>query len=116
MKSTEIQQKISKDIERCVNEKLFQFFKELDVKNYIVQRNKFDVKIIDIGLSLRTVNCLNQYNLKTIGDILVHEVSELMSMESFGRKSLMELEDYVSKLELCFGMDLLIYGYIKSLK
>jgi len=47
--------------------------------------------------------------LKTLGDLVQLEISDMMKFRNFGKKSLAELEQLVSEKNLTFGMDLAKY-------
>jgi len=44
--------------------------------------------------------------IKTIGDLVRRSEKEMLDIENFGRKSLAELKEVLSRLELSFGMDI----------
>ena len=45
----------------------------------------------DLDLSVRAQNCLRAASIKTIGDLVRREESEMLKFRNFGRKSLLEL-------------------------
>lgn len=59
----------------------------------------------DLELSVRSHNCLKAANIKTLGDLVRKEESEMLKFRNFGRKSLAELMDIVESYNLEFGMD-----------
>ena len=60
----------------------------------------------DLDLSVRAYNCLKAADVKTLGDLVQLEISDMMKFRNFGKKSLAELEQLVSDKNLTFGMDL----------
>ncbi|MGE5437327.1 MAG: DNA-directed RNA polymerase subunit alpha [Syntrophothermus sp.] len=66
----------------------------------------------DLELSVRSHNCLKAANIKTLGDLVRKDESEMLRFRNFGRKSLAELMEIVETLGLEFGMD--VDGYIKD--
>lgn len=63
----------------------------------------------DLDLSVRAYNCLKAADIKTLGDLVSLEISDMMKFRNFGKKSLAELEQLVQDNELTFGMDLSKY-------
>jgi len=63
----------------------------------------------DLDLSVRAYNCLKAADVKTLGDLVQLEISDMMKFRNFGKKSLAELEQLVSDKNLTFGMDLVKY-------
>ena len=63
----------------------------------------------DLDLSVRAYNCLKAADIRTLGDLVALEISDMMKFRNFGKKSLAELEQLVEEKELMFGMDLSKY-------
>ncbi len=63
----------------------------------------------DLDLSVRAYNCLKAADVKTLGDLVQLEISDMMKFRNFGKKSLAELEQLVQDKNLSFGMDLSRY-------
>jgi DNA-directed RNA polymerase subunit alpha len=59
----------------------------------------------ELELSVRSHNCLKAANIKTLGDLVKRDVSEMLKFRNFGRKSLAELTEIVENYGLEFGMD-----------
>jgi len=66
----------------------------------------------ELELSVRSHNCLKAANIKTLGDLVRKDESEMLKFRNFGRKSLAELMDIVENYGLEFGMD--VDKYIKQ--
>ena len=66
----------------------------------------------DLELSVRSHNCLKSANIKTLGDLVRKDESELLKFRNFGRKSLSELMEIVENYGLDFGMD--VDKYVKD--
>lgn len=66
----------------------------------------------DLELSVRSHNCLKAANIKTLGDLVRKDESEMLKFRNFGRKSLAELVEIVENYGLEFGMD--VDKYIKD--
>ena len=63
----------------------------------------------DLDLSVRAYNCLKAAEVRTLGDLVQLDISDVMKFRNFGKKSLTELEELVSSNSLTFGMDLSKY-------
>ena len=63
----------------------------------------------DMDLSVRAYNCLKAADIKTLGDLVQLDISDMMKFRNFGKKSLTELENLVQEKGLVFGMDLSKY-------
>ncbi|HPE67862.1 MAG TPA: DNA-directed RNA polymerase subunit alpha [Thermotogota bacterium] len=59
--------------------------------------------IEDLGLSVRSLNCLKRDKINTIGDLLSHSVADLLKIRNFGQKSLDEVRE---KLQEKYSRDL----------
>ncbi len=59
----------------------------------------------ELDLSVRAHNCLKAANIKSIGDLVRREESEMLKFRNFGRKSLQELVQVLEERGLAFGMD-----------
>ncbi len=59
----------------------------------------------DLELSVRSHNCLKSANIKTLGDLVRKDETEMLKFRNFGRKSLSELTEIVENYGLDFGMD-----------
>lgn len=68
-------------------------------------RNLLNMSVKELELSVRSANCLNAANIKTIGDLVARGEQEMLKYRNFGRKSLSELNEILAKLGLSFGMD-----------
>ncbi len=72
-------------------------------------RKLLKTMLSDLDLSVRAYNCLKAADVKSLGDLVRLEISDMMKFRNFGKKSLAELEQLVSEKNLTFGMDLLKY-------
>ncbi|MCK5207825.1 MAG: DNA-directed RNA polymerase subunit alpha, partial [Cyclobacteriaceae bacterium] len=63
----------------------------------------------DLDLSVRAYNCLKAADVRSLGDLVRLEISDMMKFRNFGKKSLAELEQLVADKNLTFGMDLSRY-------
>ncbi len=72
-------------------------------------RKLLKTSLNDLDLSVRAYNCLKAADVKTLGDLVKLEISDMMKFRNFGKKSLAELEQLVADKQLTFGMDLSRY-------
>ncbi len=69
-------------------------------------RKLLKTQLNDLDLSVRAYNCLKAADVRTLGDLVRLEISDMMKFRNFGKKSLAELEQLVADKNLTFGMDL----------
>ncbi|MBW6457820.1 MAG: DNA-directed RNA polymerase subunit alpha [FCB group bacterium] len=100
-------------------------FSELKSKNIIEPEEQIDEEILrvrkqlqrsidELELSVRSYNCLQAADIRTISDLVVKEEQEMLRYKNFGRKSLNELVAKLDDLGLRFGMD--ITPFMKDIK
>ncbi len=82
--------------------------KEVDAEVQRV-RSMLNQSVDDLDLSVRAQNCLKAASIKTIGDLVRREESEMLKFRNFGRKSLQELVAVLEDRNLRFGMDVAKY-------
>ena len=79
-----------------------------------VQEHKEDVlpydpnllkKVDDLELSVRSQNCLQNDNIAYIGDLVKKTEAEMLRTPNFGKKSLNEIKEVLSAMDLKFGME-----------
>lgn len=72
-------------------------------------RKLLKTPLADLDLSVRAYNCLKSADVKSLGDLVKLEISDMMKFRNFGKKSLTELEQLVVEKGLTFGMDISKY-------
>jgi len=77
-------------------------------------RQLLKTRLIDMDLSVRALNCLKAAEVDTLGDLVKYTKNDLLKFRNFGKKSLTELDELLSKLNLNFGMDILKYKLDKE--
>ncbi len=60
----------------------------------------------ELELSVRSYNCLKNADIKTIGELVQKTEAEMLKTKNFGRKSLNEIKEILSEMNLSFGMKL----------
>lgn len=61
-------------------------------------------KVEELELSVRSANCLKNDNIIYIGDLVQKTESEMLRTPNFGRKSLNEIKEVLTQMELNLGM------------
>jgi DNA-directed RNA polymerase subunit alpha len=77
-------------------------------------RQLLKTKLSDQDLSVRALNCLKAAEVDTVGDLVRFNRSDLLKFRNFGKKSLSELDDLLTTLNLHFGMDVAPYKLDKD--
>ena len=75
----------------------------------MAMRKTLKTSLEDLGLSVRAYNCLKAAEVKSLGELVKLDLSEMMKFRNFGKKSLTELENLVAEKGLTFGMDVAKY-------
>jgi DNA-directed RNA polymerase subunit alpha len=60
----------------------------------------------ELELSVRSYNCLKNANIKTIAELVQKTEPEMLKTKNFGRKSLNEIKEILSRMGLHLGMKL----------
>ncbi len=68
-------------------------------------RQLLKTKLLDLDLSVRALNCLKAAEVETLGDLVKFNKNDLLKFRNFGKKSLTELEELLTSMNLSFGMD-----------
>ena len=62
-------------------------------------------KTVDaLELSVRAANCLENANIKFIGELVTKTEGDMLKTKNFGRKSLNEIKDILMEMGLSLGM------------
>jgi len=93
-----------------------QIFINFEEKNEPILEDKKDTRpalnenlfrrVEELELSVRSANCLQNANIKFIGELCQRTESEMLKTKNFGRKSLNEIKDILSNMGLSLGMNL----------
>ena len=77
-------------------------------------RQLLKTKLSEQDLSVRVLNCLKAAEVETVGDLVRFNRNDLLKFRNFGKKSLSELDELLTTLNLHFGMDVSIYKLDKD--
>lgn len=69
-----------------------------------LEDENLDKSVDDLELSVRAFNCLKAAGLRTIRDLVLKGEPEMLKYRNFGRKSLNEIKDLLTKMNLSLGM------------
>lgn len=67
-------------------------------------RRVLSLPVEDLELSVRSSNCLRGANIRTIGELVVRTEQEMLKFRNFGKKSLEEIKERLTKYGLTLGM------------
>ena len=87
------------------NEEIEPELPEPEIKEERVNENLLR-SVDELELSVRSANCLQNANIKFIGDLVQKSESEMLKTKNFGRKSLKEIKEILHEMGLSLGMKL----------
>jgi DNA-directed RNA polymerase subunit alpha len=64
-----------------------------------LRRRRLDLPIAEVGLSVRTTNCLEETGIFTVRDLLNATPKRLLSISNFGEKTLEEVYQALAQLD-----------------
>jgi len=70
----------------------------------------------ELELSVRSYNCLKNANIRTIGELVQKNESEMLKTRNFGRKSLNEIKEILTEMGLSLGMNLEGFNWHETVK
>ena len=68
-------------------------------------RQKLDLPIAELDLSVRAANCMEIEGIATVGDLCGRTEDQLLEIRNFGKTSLKEINKKLSERGLSLGMD-----------
>jgi DNA-directed RNA polymerase subunit alpha len=60
----------------------------------------------ELELSVRSANCLQNANIRFIGELVQRTEAEMLKTKNFGRKSLNEIKETLTSMGLNLGMNI----------
>ena len=75
---------------------------EEEDKDFLELINK---PITELELSVRSANCLEAANIKTIGDLVQKTEAQMLKYKNFGKKSLSEIQNILTGMNIHLGMN-----------
>ena len=70
------------------------------------QKKLLNMSVNEIELSVRAANCLNNANITTVGQLAMKTEAEMLKYRNFGKKSLNEIKEKLTSLQLSLGMNI----------
>jgi DNA-directed RNA polymerase subunit alpha len=68
-------------------------------------RELLNRSVEELELSVRSGNCLRRANIKTLGDLVARNESDMLKYRNFGKQSLKEITEILAGMGLYLGMD-----------
>ena len=78
---------------------------EDEVKDDPLNENLYR-SVSELELSVRSINCLQNAKIETIGDLVQKTEQEMLKTKNFGRKSLNEIKVILTEMGLALGTTL----------
>lgn len=82
------------------------YYDEEKIKTKDRESEVLNIPISDFELSVRSKNCLERMNIKTLGDLTMVTESDLLSYKNFGETSLNEIKNMLAQKGLSLGQGL----------
>lgn len=75
-----------------------------EVQEEVPFNENLNKRVEELELSVRSANCLQNADIKHIGELVQKTESEMLKTKNFGRKSLNEIKEILSEMGLSLGM------------
>ncbi|MGB0647871.1 MAG: DNA-directed RNA polymerase subunit alpha C-terminal domain-containing protein, partial [Bradymonadia bacterium] len=72
----------------------------------VLQNENLYRSVDELELSVRSANCLQNANIKLIGELVKRTEADMLKTKNFGRKSLREIKEILGTMGLQLGMTL----------
>ena len=91
---------------------IFINFDEAEFEDEIVEEDSHEIKgneevlftiVEDIDLSARSLNCLRKANIVYLGELIQNTEEELLNLENFGKRSLVEIKEKLTEMSFELG-------------
>ncbi len=79
---------------------------EEEAEEPVVLNENLYRSVSELELSVRSINCLQNAKIETIGDLVQKTEAEMLKTKNFGRKSLNEIKSILMNMGLTLGMEL----------
>ena len=70
-----------------------------------VPTSLFSIRLVNCNLPVRVLNVTKAADIDTIGDLVQYSKLDMIKFRNFGKKSLMQLDDFIHEMGLEWGMD-----------
>ena len=82
--------------------KVSQIEEEKEFVRLSIPKEKYNMPVDQLTLSVRTMNCLRRGGITTVGELITKGEKELLALRNFGQKSMREIEERLEALGLSF--------------
>ena len=82
--------------------KVSQIEEEKEFVRLSIPKEKYNMPVDQLTLSVRTMNCLRRGGITTVGEVITKGEKELLALRNFGQKSMREIEERLEALGLSF--------------
>ena len=65
----------------------------------------FSIRLVNCNLPVRVLNVTKAADIDTIGDLVQYSKLDMIKFRNFGKKSLMQLDEFIHEMGLEWGMD-----------
>ncbi len=76
-----------------------------EVETCLTFDHRLLMRVENLELSVRSQNCLKNENIVYVGDLVTKSEFDMLRTPNFGRKSLSEIKEVLTRLNLNFGME-----------
>lgn len=94
---------ILKKLEQNTNDNDFKFELDYNLDNLFKENVFTDTKIEELELSARSYNCLVKAGIKTLKQLILLDITQLVKIKNLGYKSIKEIKTKIHSLGLCFN-------------
>ncbi|NIP29719.1 MAG: DNA-directed RNA polymerase subunit alpha, partial [Candidatus Dadabacteria bacterium] len=89
------------------DEDIFEEEPEIEEKDEIKGNEEILFTLVeDVDFSARSMNCLRKANIVYIGEVVQKSEEDLLNLENFGKRSLVEIKEKLEEMELSLDMDI----------
>lgn len=80
----------------------------LEYSKVDVQESILTKRLVDCNITVRTLNCLKAEDIETVGDLARQHKTDLLKLRNFGKKCLIEIDDFLNELGLEWGTNYMV--------
>lgn len=81
---------------------------KLEYSKVDVQESILTKRLVDCNITVRTLNCLKAEDIETVGDLARRHKTDLLKLRNFGKKCLIEIDDFLNELGLEWGTNYMV--------
>ena len=81
---------------------------KLEYSKVDVQESILTKRLVDCNITVRTLNCLKAEDIETVGDLARQHKTDLLKIRNFGKKCLIEIDDFLNELGLEWGTNYMV--------